>query len=105
MPKEFLLTVTSKGQVTLPAAFRKAANLTEGSKLRLTLQDDGEARLRRRLTLDDIAGSMTSKIRPEDRNFTSADIDAAIAAAMDEQEDRVREEGRSHRRKSKDASR
>lgn len=105
MPQEFDLTVTSKGQVTLPAAFRKAANITDGSKLRLIVQDDGEVRLRRRLTLDEIAGSLTSKVRPEDRNFTHADIDAAIAAAMDEQEDRVREEGRSYRRKSRASSR
>ena len=88
--REYTLTVTSKGQVTLPSDYRKATGIETGSTLRLLVDDTGEGHIRRRLTLDEIAGSMTSKLSRKQRNFTQADIDASIGEAMDEQEDRVK---------------
>jgi antitoxin PrlF len=85
--KEFDVTVTSKGQLTLPAAIRRAARISEGSKLRVTLQPDGEVRLRRRLTLDDIAGSLSRKY--PGLSFTQEDIDAAITQAVTEKWERA----------------
>ena len=88
--QNFKLTVTSKGQVTLPAAYRKAAGIETGATLQLVVDDDGQAHIRRRLTLDDIAGSLTKAVGRRNRNFGQADIDAARDQAMDEQEERVR---------------
>lgn len=85
--KEYDVTVTSKGQLTLPVAIRRAACISEGSKLRVTLQSDGEVRLRRRLTLDDIAGSLSRK--HPGLSFTQEDIDAAITEAVTEKWERV----------------
>jgi len=39
-------TVTSKGQVTIPKAFRDALGLAEGTKLEFVLEDDGSIRVR-----------------------------------------------------------
>lgn len=82
--RQFKLTVTSKGQVTLPAEYRKAAGISSGSTLSLVVDETGEARLRRRLTLDDLAGSLTAGLTKSQRNFTQADIDAAVDQAMTE---------------------
>lgn len=82
--RQFKLTVTSKGQVTLPAEYRKAAGIGSGSTLSLVVDETGEARLRRRLTLDDLAGSLTAGLTKSQRNFTQADIDAAVDQAMTE---------------------
>jgi len=40
-----LATLTSKGQVTLPAAIRAALKLDAGSRLDFALQDDGSIRV------------------------------------------------------------
>ena len=42
----YFTTVTSKGQVTLPAKLRKALGIQPGDRIELTLEGD-EARLRR----------------------------------------------------------
>ncbi len=39
-------TMTSKGQVTIPAAIRKALSLTAGQRVVFTLLDDGTVLLR-----------------------------------------------------------
>lgn len=43
MPYEADVTLTSKGQMTLPAEVRKQWNIKAGDKLRLVLQEDGSA--------------------------------------------------------------
>ena len=44
--KEILATITSKGQVTLPAEVRKILGLKSGDKIAFTVEDN-EVRLRR----------------------------------------------------------
>lgn len=87
--RQYRLTVTSKGQVTLPADFRKAAGIETGSILNLVVDDSGTARIRKTLSLADIAGSLTHGLSTDQRNFTQADIDAAVDEAMNEQEERI----------------
>ena len=41
-------TITSKGQMTLPAKIRKAMKLGPGDKVQLTLEADGTATLRKK---------------------------------------------------------
>ncbi len=43
--KEFVATLTSKGQITIPAEVRKHLNLTRNSKVSFILDDDGTVRL------------------------------------------------------------
>jgi AbrB family looped-hinge helix DNA binding protein len=94
-----VVTVTSKGQVTLPAEYRRLAKIETGSKLGILIEADGTARLKRKLTLDEVAGSLSRKY--PGLSFTQDDIEAAITEAMDEQEERVRAEARAYKRKSR----
>jgi antitoxin PrlF len=43
--KEILSTITSKGQVTIPAEVRKHLDLKAGDKVVFVLEDEGEVRL------------------------------------------------------------
>ncbi|PZQ17752.1 MAG: AbrB family transcriptional regulator [Ancylobacter novellus] len=53
----FAMTVTSKGQVTLPAEFRQKAGIETGDRIDLVLQRDGQARIRpRKGRLSDLRG-------------------------------------------------
>jgi AbrB family looped-hinge helix DNA binding protein len=45
--QRFAVTVTAKGQVTLPAEFRRAINAVAGDRLSLVVGDDGSAVLRK----------------------------------------------------------
>lgn len=86
----FVLTVSSKGQVTLPAEFRQKFGIEAGAKLTLALDDSGEARLRKSRSLLDLAGSMAEIGRDFGRPVTRDDIDEAITAAVIEKEARSR---------------
>lgn len=86
----FVLTVTSKGQVTLPAAFREKLGIEAGTKLTLALDESGEARLRKSKSLHELAGSMAAIGRDFGRPVTRGDIDDAVAAAVVEKEARSR---------------
>lgn len=86
----FVLTVSSKGQVTLPAAFREKLGIEAGMKLTLALDDSGEARLRKSSSLLDLAGSMAEIGRDFGRSLTRDDIDAAVSGAVGEKEERSR---------------
>ncbi len=84
----FTLTVTSKGQVTLPAEFRQKLGIEAGTKLTLAIDDNGEARLRKTKSLRELAGSMAHVGRDLGRALTRADLDEAIATAILEKEAR-----------------
>ena len=43
--KEVVSTVTSKGQVTIPAEIRKHLNIKEGDKLSFVIEDEGSVRV------------------------------------------------------------
>ena len=43
--KEVVSTVTSKGQVTIPAEIRKHLNIKEGDKLSFVIEDEGGVRV------------------------------------------------------------
>jgi len=44
--KEVLMTVTSKGQVTIPAEVRRYLKIKRNQKIALVFEDDGSVRLR-----------------------------------------------------------
>jgi len=43
---EIMMTVTSKGQVTIPAAVRRHLKIERSQKIALVLEDDGTVRLK-----------------------------------------------------------
>jgi AbrB family looped-hinge helix DNA binding protein len=73
-------TVTSKGQVTIPAALRDRFGLKAGDRLRFFEGPDGGVRVERRATLsfDDLRG-----IVKLDRTVTAEEIDRWCAEARD----------------------
>lgn len=78
---QFKMTVTSKGQVTLPAEYRRLAGIETGAQLTMVVDDRGEARLRPARDLDAFIGSLSDAklVRP----LRQADIDAAVDEAVD----------------------
>jgi AbrB family looped-hinge helix DNA binding protein len=75
-------TLTSKGQVTIPASIRKALRLTSGTQIDFTLSGvDGEATVRRLPTWEDLCGSV-----PCDGIHISIEgMDDAIGSAVEEE--------------------
>jgi AbrB family looped-hinge helix DNA binding protein len=86
--QQFKLTVSTKGQVTLPAEVREKLGIETGTKLTLLLDDAGTVRIKKTKTLADIAGSMAHIGRALQRPITQDDIDDAITQAMEEKEAR-----------------
>jgi AbrB family looped-hinge helix DNA binding protein len=50
------VTVTSKGQVTIPADLRRKFKIEEGSKVEI-LEEDGRIVVKRKISIFDLAGS------------------------------------------------
>jgi AbrB family looped-hinge helix DNA binding protein len=66
--KEVTTTVTTKGQVTIPADIRQRMGIRPHDRIRFRISG-GEVRLSRvPLTLDDVYGAVQPLSRPEDFN-------------------------------------
>ena len=87
MPR-FKTKVTSKGQVTLPVGYRKLAGVEVGDTLDLIVEN-GRTTLRKRRSIDELAGSLRHLGKRLGRPGTKADIVEAVDEAMREQEERV----------------
>jgi AbrB family looped-hinge helix DNA binding protein len=87
--RRFAMTVTSKGQVTLPAGYRRLVQAEPGDQLEIIVADDGEAKLRKKSgRLADHFGSLAAYGgEPFARHDETT---AAIDAAMEEQDARSR---------------
>jgi len=83
-------TMTSKGQFTLPVEIRQALDLRPGDELRFELTDDKQLRVapRRRRSIRQLRATLPPLTL--ERELTQADIDEAVAGAMEEQEARIR---------------
>ncbi|MEA3030022.1 MAG: hypothetical protein QOG13_1347 [Sphingomonadales bacterium] len=80
-------TLTSKGQITLPAPMRQKLRLTAGSKVMFEEQPDGSFVLRKKTgDIRDLKGLLKAKGSP----LTIEEMDEAIAAAAAERVDRSR---------------
>lgn len=70
-------TVSSQGQVTIPAEIRRHLGLEKGRKVQFILDDDGTLRMRvRKTSPKDVVGSLVAK------GPTSIDLDKEIEEAM-----------------------
>jgi len=59
------ITVSSKGQFTLPARFREKLGAEKGTRLRLRLDDDAaSATISRAVTVDDVADRISAYLKP-----------------------------------------
>jgi antitoxin PrlF len=87
-PRGFDVTVTSKGQMTLPAAVRGPLGISAGDRLALTVTEDGEIRMvKKTASYLDTIGLLAhlAKNRTVD---VSDETNFALDAAMGEQEAR-----------------
>jgi AbrB family looped-hinge helix DNA binding protein len=83
--KEILATLTSRGQVTVPAEVRRVLGLKPNEKIAFTIDDD-QVRLRpAKFTLESAYRSVTPLNRPED-------FDRMIQEAMEDHADEVQAE-------------
>ena len=80
--KEFLATLTQRGQVTVPAEVRRALRLKPREKVVFTIEDDQVRLVPASYTLESAYGSVTPRNSPED-------FDKLIAEALEEHGDRV----------------
>ena len=88
IPKDFDVTVTSKGQMTLPAGVRGPLGIAAGDRLALTVTEDGEIRMvKKTASYQDTIGLLAhlAKNRTVD---VSEETNFALDAAMREQEAR-----------------
>jgi antitoxin PrlF len=85
-------TVTSKGQITVPNALRKALGLKQGDRLRFVQSPDGSIRLeaRKRRRIVDFARANAFRAGEAGIDLDKA-IDEAITEAMSERERRSRQ--------------
>jgi AbrB family looped-hinge helix DNA binding protein len=87
-------TITSKGQITVPAEIREKLGVKIGDRLRFHLTKSGRLTvtpIRRRSIFDRLD---ELKLPSIGRPVTREDIDAAIGEAMEEQERRIRNQRR-----------
>jgi len=74
-------TLTSKGQVTIPAIVRQSCGLTAGSRIDFTILDAQTVIMHTNLpSLDQLFGSLPNN----GVHLDIADMDAAIAQAIEE---------------------
>jgi len=77
------VTLSSKGQLVIPAALRKLADLTAGAVVEVRYQD-GEIHLRpispvKITTLTDVAGCLA---KPDRKRLSKVQVEAAIKARL-----------------------
>lgn len=84
--QEIRASVTSRGQVTIPAAVRRHLGVTTPDKVTFVLEEDGTVVLKKPVThtVMSLAGTI-----PALKGGTSVDFDAEIADAMEEEADRI----------------
>ena len=70
-----ITTITSKGQVTLPAALRRALKVKTGDKLDFILTEDGEIRGR---PVTKSLANLAEVLPPAKRKLSLDEMDAAI---------------------------
>ena len=91
-----IVTLTSKGQLTLPKAIRDELKLDAGAKLDFVVDKDGTLRARPLRPLSSLFGLLH---RPGMKRLSLADIDEAIGEHLSVEEDRVKNQA-SGRKKS-----
>jgi antitoxin PrlF len=87
-------TLTSKGQVTLPAELRRRWRLKSGDRVNFSLEDDGHVVMTRKVRRSIFESRKELAPLSLGRPLTQDDIDRAVAEAMEAQELRIQRERR-----------
>jgi len=90
MADKILATITSKGQITLPAHHRKAWGLKPGDQIAFDPPEGNSVRIEPRKKRSVFERIDELKLPSLGRPLTQEDIDNAIAEAMVEKESRSR---------------
>ena len=92
--REYVVTVTSKGQLTLPAAVRRQLAIDAGDRVAIVIEDEEGARLRRvEHDVHSIRGLIATPPGLETQDFDEL-IEEAMADHADQMLGRLREEMR-----------
>lgn len=83
--REYVATVTSKGQLTLPAAVRRKLGIDAGDRVAIVIEDEAGARLRR---VEHDIHSVRGLI-PTPPGLESQDFDELIEEAMADHADQM----------------
>jgi antitoxin PrlF len=83
--REYVATVTSKGQLTLPAAVRRQLGIDAGDRVTIVVEDENGARLRR---VEHDVGSVRGLIATPP-GLESQDFDELIEEAMADHADQM----------------
>ena len=83
--REYVATVTSKGQLTLPAAVRRQLGIDPGDRVTIVVEDENGARLRR--VEHDVASVRGLIATPP--GLESEDFDDLIEEAMADHAERI----------------
>ena len=94
MPYKTRATLTSKGQVTLPAELRRRWSLKAGDRIDFSLESDERVILTKRTRRSILESRRDLAPLSLGRPSTQRDIDRAVAEAMAAQELRVRTDRR-----------
>ncbi|MCA9922341.1 MAG: AbrB/MazE/SpoVT family DNA-binding domain-containing protein [Anaerolineales bacterium] len=82
-----LLQIRSNGQITLPAAVRRQANLKEGDTLELTIEEDGSLHLSPKIAIDRSQAYFWSKRWQAGEQAAQADIESGQTTRFDDIDD------------------
>jgi len=82
-----LLQIRSNGQITLPAAVRRQANLKEGDTLELTIEEDGSLHLSPKIAIDRSQAYFWSKRWQAGEQAAQEDIESGQMTHFDDIED------------------
>ena len=92
--REYVATVTSKGQFTLPAAVRRQLGIHAGDRVAIVIEDEEGARLRRvEHDVHSVRGLIATPLGLESQDFDEL-IEEAMADLADQMMSRVCEERR-----------
>jgi AbrB family looped-hinge helix DNA binding protein len=94
MPYKANVTLSSKGQLTLPASLRRLWNLKAGDRINLEFGNDGRAVMTKRVRRSILESRKDLQPLSLGRPLTQADIDEAVASEMIEQEIRIRKQAK-----------
>ncbi len=84
---QFEATITSKGQVTIPARLREKLNLNDGDKVEFYVDHDGRVMMRPRQRS---ARAFLDALEPRHADPSLASDDDAIAKAIEERDAKTR---------------
>lgn len=80
--REFLSTISSKGQVTIPVDVRRQLGVEASDKVSFVLTDEGKVELRpARFTLESVLGSIEAL--PNESTDLDREIEEAVEAGTD----------------------